>query len=150
MYLLPLFLSITVLLFVIATTLFWRRISELKSKVAILASQQSVNELLINEMKEFIDHQKITIEQNLIDNENKNNQYQQNIQQLEKSLILLQQNFSLLEDKFQHNVDQQPEDKLYSRAYKLAALGADLHEIMTECDLPRVEAEMLLAVYTKK
>lgn len=96
MYLLPLFLSITVLLFVIATTLFWRRISELKSKVAILASQQSVNELLINEMKEFIDHQKITIEQNLIDNENKNNQYQQNIQQLEKKSYLVTTKFLII------------------------------------------------------
>jgi len=42
---------------------------------------------------------------------------------------------------------QQPQDKLYTRAYKLAALGADTEEIMTECELPRAEVEMLLSVY---
>lgn len=46
--------------------------------------------------------------------------------------------------------EQQPQDKLYSRASKLAALGADVEEIMRECELPRAEVEMLLSVYNKK
>lgn len=45
---------------------------------------------------------------------------------------------------------QEPQDKLYSRAYKLAALGAGIEEIMTECELPKAEVEMLLSVYKPK
>jgi len=45
---------------------------------------------------------------------------------------------------------QQPEDKLYSRAFKLAELGADVDEISKTCEIPLAEAEMLLAVHQNK
>ena len=32
----------------------------------------------------------------------------------------------------------------------MVALGADVEEIMTECELPRAEAEMLVAMHQKK
>ena len=47
-------------------------------------------------------------------------------------------------------LNQQPEDKLYTRAQKLVELGADIAEIMRECDIPRAEAEMLLSVHRQK
>jgi len=47
-------------------------------------------------------------------------------------------------------INQQPEDKLYSRALKLAELGADVEEISENCEIPIAEAEMLLAVHKKK
>jgi len=50
-------------------------------------------------------------------------------------------------DKLLH---QQPEDKLYTRAQKLVELGADVAEIMQECDIPKAEAEMLLAVHRQR
>ncbi len=46
-------------------------------------------------------------------------------------------------------INQQPEDKLYSRALKLAELGADVEEISENCEIPIAEAEMLLAVHHK-
>jgi hypothetical protein len=42
---------------------------------------------------------------------------------------------------------QQPEDKLYSRALKLVKLGAGLEEIMQECELPKAEVELLLSMH---
>jgi type II secretory pathway pseudopilin PulG len=47
-------------------------------------------------------------------------------------------------------INQQPEDKLYSRALKLAELGAGVEEISESCEIPIAEAEMLLAVHKKK
>ena len=44
---------------------------------------------------------------------------------------------------------QDPDGKLYSRASKMVELGADLNELMEECDLPKAEAELLLRLQQK-
>ncbi|EAS44572.1 DUF2802 domain-containing protein [Photobacterium profundum] len=44
---------------------------------------------------------------------------------------------------------QDPEGKLYSRASKMVELGADVNELMQECDLPKAEAELLLRLQQK-
>jgi hypothetical protein len=59
-----------------------------------------------------------------------------------------------------YNVEQQKkllqwqnshgQDKFYNRAFKLAAKGASLEEIMNECELPRAEVEMLLSVHQSR
>lgn len=42
-----------------------------------------------------------------------------------------------------------PEAKIYSRAVKMVELGADIEEIMRECELPRAEAELLISLHNK-
>ncbi|WP_417359987.1 DUF2802 domain-containing protein [Gallaecimonas pentaromativorans] len=42
-----------------------------------------------------------------------------------------------------------PQSKLYSRAAKMVALGADIDELMRECELPRAEAELLFNLHKK-
>lgn len=37
-----------------------------------------------------------------------------------------------------------PDSKLYSRANRLVELGADITEIMEECEIPKAEAELLI------
>lgn len=46
--------------------------------------------------------------------------------------------------------NQSPQDKLYSRAFKLAALGADVNEISQTCEIPLAEAEILLSIHQNK
>lgn len=41
---------------------------------------------------------------------------------------------------------QDPERRLYSRAAKMVDLGADLDEVMSECELPKAEAELLISL----
>ncbi len=43
----------------------------------------------------------------------------------------------------------EPEAKLYSRAVKMIELGADLDEVMRECELPQGEAELLFSMHQK-
>lgn len=70
--------------------------------------------------------------------------------QLEHRIKVAQEQFSGQFETIDQLLHQQPEDKLYSRAQKLVELGADIAEIIRECDIPRAEAEMLLAVHRKK
>ncbi|MFP2770576.1 DUF2802 domain-containing protein [Oceanisphaera sp. KMM 10153] len=40
-----------------------------------------------------------------------------------------------------------PQGKLYSRATRMVQLGADIDEIMAECEMPRAEAELLISLH---
>ena len=55
-----------------------------------------------------------------------------------------------LSDKQQAMELTEPESKIYSRAMKMVQLGADLEEIMRECELPRAEAELLFNLHQQK
>jgi len=116
--------------------------SSINSKLAILESQQQVSELLIHEMTSTIKSQ-----DELITNNDQNIENEQVIKQLEYRIKSLQNDFISLSQQVKQFLDHQPEDKLYTRAFKLAAKGADVEEIISECELPRAEAEMLLSVY---
>ncbi|MCG6199818.1 DUF2802 domain-containing protein [Psychromonas antarctica] len=46
-------------------------------------------------------------------------------------------------------VAQAPENRLYTRAAKMVALGASIEELMAECELPKAEAELLINLHKK-
>ncbi len=52
----------------------------------------------------------------------------------------------LVNDRQQELTLQDPERRLYSRAAKMVELGADLDEVMNECELPQAEAELLISL----
>ncbi len=51
-----------------------------------------------------------------------------------------------INDRQQELTLQDPERRLYSRAAKMVELGADLDEVMNECELPKAEAELLISL----
>ncbi|QTH63788.1 DUF2802 domain-containing protein [Psychrosphaera ytuae] len=67
------------------------------------------------------------------------NQLQNNQQQQLELITELNNKVLLLEQ------DNEP-NRLYSRAKKMVELGADIDEIVMECELSRAEAELLLAM----
>jgi len=48
----------------------------------------------------------------------------------------------------QHS-DSDPQTKLYGHAMKMIELGASIEEIISECDLPRAEAELLVSLHSR-
>ncbi|GAB5991215.1 DUF2802 domain-containing protein [Aeromonas enteropelogenes] len=51
-----------------------------------------------------------------------------------------------INDRQQELTLQDPERRLYSRAAKMVELGADIDEVMSECELPKAEAELLISL----
>ena len=45
---------------------------------------------------------------------------------------------------------QDPDAKLYSRALKMVGLGAELDEIIRECELPQAEVELLIRLHRQE
>lgn len=85
-------------------------------------------------------------------------------EELRAGVIGVGQSVLDLQEQFQHLTEQlvqlqqqqqaialsDPESKIYSRAMKMVELGADLEEIIRECELPRAEAELLYNLHQQK
>lgn len=76
------------------------------------------------------------------------------IKEVRSAGIAMGRRLSLLEQKLEQLSDRQismeeaaPERKIYSRAMKMVELGANLDEIISECELPRAEAELLINLH---
>lgn len=85
-----------------------------------------------------------------------NSQFKQQFVELHSGSIGMGKKIQHLESlikKTQENqqnlVAQAPENRLYTRAVKMVELGATIDELMSECELPRAEAELLLNLHKK-
>ena len=78
----------------------------------------------------------------------------QRVLQLDSTLQQLSHEYSeqlaTLQQQQQAMALTDPESKMYSRAMKMVQLGADLDEIIRECELPRAEAELLYSLHQAK
>ena len=82
--------------------------------------------------------------------------YRKQIDELQAANIGLGNKMSDLYHKQDRLSEQQqelalkdPQGKLYSRATRMVQLGAGIEEVMAECEMPRAEAELLIALHGK-
>ncbi|MEO3678915.1 DUF2802 domain-containing protein [Rheinheimera fenheensis] len=136
----------TTLLLVVAAGIFWwvrvqqrqsqQQQSQLEQRLEYSAQQLAQSQLELQELRSGL----IGVGQRVL--------------QLEAALGQVSDNLSLsvkqLEEKQQAMELTDPESKIYSRAMKMVQLGADLDEIMRECELPRAEAELLFNLHQAK
>ncbi|WP_274053611.1 DUF2802 domain-containing protein [Thalassomonas haliotis] len=125
-------------------------LKSLKAKLMLLEAQVQAYPLLMEELQAGITEQQAMIASMDEKYSHRGLEHEQVSKQLTHRVKVVQDELAKVKEMFEQHQEQQPEDKLYSRAYKLAELGADVEEIINECDLPRAEAEMLLSVYKKK
>ncbi|MEW6989395.1 DUF2802 domain-containing protein [Colwelliaceae bacterium 6441] len=123
---------------------------KINDRCGLLETQIESYEFIINELKLSVQHQ----QENISDKEKELSkwqlEHQQISQQLEHRIKVLQEKLAATNELVSQMQQQQPEDKLYSRAQKMVKLGADVEELVRECDLPYAEAEILIAMHHKK
>ncbi|UXI00561.1 DUF2802 domain-containing protein [Photobacterium sp. TY1-4] len=68
---------------------------------------------------------------------------------MSQKLADMAEHLEVLDDRQGEMAMLDPDGKLYSRASKMVELGADVNELMEECDLPKAEAELLLRLQQK-
>ncbi|GAA5213973.1 DUF2802 domain-containing protein [Corallincola platygyrae] len=85
------------------------------------------------------------------------NEMRQELQEIRAGALGVVKRVKLLEQELVETAEKQeamalnePENRLYNRAMKMVSLGADLEEVMTECELPRAEAELLFTLHKNK
>jgi TolA-binding protein len=115
--------------------------TELLCSELLLANDELKNELICT--KESTNAQ-------LLETTQVSKQLEHRIKSLQQQLANQELKLTNQEQQIEHWQESQGQDKLYSRAFKLAEKGADIDEIIIECELPRAEAEMLLSVYRQR
>ncbi|MGB0894783.1 MAG: DUF2802 domain-containing protein [Parashewanella sp.] len=64
-----------------------------------------------------------------------------------RRVIELEKKLKQYEARLDEAAQEEPESRMYTRAMKMVSLGADVEEIVQECELPRAEAELLLRLH---
>lgn len=125
-------------------------ITRYKTKLAVFISQHQAQEILVNSLQS--DNEKINVAVNRLSSLHDKSITENAIvsKQLEHRIKTLQTQLNTQQELIAQLQTDQGDDKFYSRAIKLAKRGADIEEIVAECELPHAEVEMLISVYQKK
>ena len=147
----PLFISVSsFVLFIVLIGYIYRQKNYFHRTNKVLKTQLETQELFINELQSTQN----SVNKQLLEFNNKLESLQleneQVSKQLEHRIKILQQESGLQKQLIDQFQNQQPQDKLYSRAFKLVELGAEIDEVVRECDIPLAEAEMLISVHRNK
>ncbi|PCI56599.1 MAG: hypothetical protein COB45_04395 [Gammaproteobacteria bacterium] len=121
-----------------------------KAHVAMLTSQYQTQELILNNIQRVNDQLHIDIEKLRKQGEQITTENRQVSKQLEHRIQTLHTQINNQHEILSQLQTDQGDDKFYTRAIKLAKKGADIDEIVTECELPYAEVEMLISVYQNK
>ena len=121
-----------------------------RAKLAVYESQSQAQELLANSLQLGNESLSLTVHELSIQQEKALTENTLVSKQLEHRIKALQSQLNSQQDLISQLQTDQGEDKFYSRAIKLAKIGASIEEIVIECELPYAEVEMLISVYQNK
>jgi len=121
-----------------------------KAQISMLVSQYQAQELIINNLQRVNEQLQLDVEKLLKQDEQITIENRQVSKQLEHRIKTVQMQINNQQEVISQLQTDQGDDKFYTRAIKLAKKGADIEEIVTECELPYAEVEMLISVYQKK
>jgi len=141
-----LILAIVITLLFVVIIVLLNAVRSLSKKVRLTETNIASGELFVNQLQALF----LTLDKSIKD---LNSQYiveSTELNQVTKQLEHRIKNVQEEVTKLQQTQAQQPEDKLYSRAFKMVELGADAEELVKECDIPRAEAEMLISIHQKQ
>ena len=121
-----------------------------KAQVTMLASQYQAQELILNNLQRVNDQLQLDVDKYRRQGEQITTENLQVSKQLEHRIKALHTHINNQHEIISQLQTDQGDDKFYTRAIKLAKKGANIDEIVTECELPYAEVEMLISVYQKK
>jgi preprotein translocase subunit SecF len=143
-------LCISCVLFLVLIAFIYRQKSNVDRLNKTMKTQIEVQELFLNELQSTQDIFKKQLDDLNNSFKSQHLENEQVSKQLEHRIKIMQRNSKEQKNLFQQFQNQQPQDKLYSRAFKLVELGAEIDEVVRECDIPLAEAEMLISVHRNK
>jgi len=146
----PIIAIIALLISVLCLVIIFVLLTRHRTKFAVYESQSQTHELLVNNLQSANDNLNLAVHDLSIQQEKSLTENTLVSKQLEHRIKTLQSQVSSQQDLISQLQTDQGEDKFYSRAIKLAKIGAGIEEIVTECELPHAEVEMLISVYQKK
>lgn len=121
-----------------------------KAQITMLTSQYQAQELIYNNLQRVNEQLHLDIDKLQKQDEKISIENTQVSKQLEHRIKALQAQISNYDEIISQLQTDKGDDKFYTRAIKLAKKGADIDEIVTECELPYAEVQMLISIYQKQ
>jgi predicted ribonuclease YlaK len=146
----PIIALVALVLSILCLVIIFVLITRYKAKLAVYESQSQTHELLVNSVQLANDNLNLALRELSIQQEESLTENTLVSKQLEHRIKALQAQFNSQQDLISQLQTDQGDDKFYSRAIKLAKIGASIEEIVAECELPHAEVEMLISVYQNK
>lgn len=148
--------SAIIALLMIFCILFWFNSRRVERGRQELEQQHQTLKLELEQFKQESMSASVHSQQSLV---NLKKQQQEVLQHLEQAIGSIStianqtsefaQELELTKDQVNLLRSESSEQRLYGRAKKMIEMGAELDELITECDVPRAEAELLLSLYKK-
>ena len=126
------------------------KVAKLHKTINRQANQIEALDILLNDVNATVMHSVDEINNKSQNHEQRVDEIDQVSRQLEHRIKAHKGEIEKLAQQIESIQAQEPEDRFYSRALKLAKLGSSVDEIMSECEIPRAEAEMLVAVHKQQ
>lgn len=145
----PIIAVVALIISILCLVIIFILLTRHKATMAVYASQLQAQELLVSNLQLANDDLNLAVKELSIEYNNTHTDNTLVSKQLEHRIKELQSQFIIQQDLISQLQTDQGDDKFYSRAIKLAKRGADIEEIVTECELPHAEVEMLISVYQK-
>lgn len=146
----PIIAVLALFLVVLSSTVFFLFLTKLKRKLSMLDMQMQSTVLFVNELQSINSKLQLEFDSMATNSEQFARENSQVSKQLEHRIKNLKQQASEQQQLLTQWQENQGQDKFYNRAFKLAEKGAGIEEIISECELPRAEVEMLLSVYQQR
>ncbi|OUS74634.1 hypothetical protein B5G52_01140 [Pseudoalteromonas sp. A601] len=113
--------------------------------------------VILYSLNKKISHGEAKIQKQLTDTLQQNSILRSEVAEMRAGMLSIGKRLVAVEQRNQELAQQQdaqkyddPDAKIYSRAVKMVELGADIEEIIRECELPRAEAELLMSLHNQK
>lgn len=143
-------------LLMIFCILFWLNSRRVERGRQLLEQQNQELKLDLEQFKQETMSASVHQQQSLV---NLKKQQQEVLQHLEQAIgsistIVTQtsefaSDLELTKDQVNLLRAESSEQRLYGRAKKMIEMGAEVDELISECEIPRAEAELLLSLYKK-
>jgi hypothetical protein len=146
----PIIAVLALFLVLLSTTVFFVYLNKFKEKMAVQDMKIQSTSLMVDELQlsneklqQAFEAERGVSDKVAIENSQVTKHLELRIKKLQHQVVEQQQLLAQWQDS-------QGQDKFYNRAFKLAGKGAGIDEIVSECELPRAEVEMLLSVYQQR
>ncbi|WP_159818399.1 DUF2802 domain-containing protein [Colwellia sp. 20A7] len=146
----PIIAVVALIISILCLVIIFILITRHGTKFAVYESQAQTHELLVNSLQSANDNLNATVRDLSLQQEKSLTENTLVSKQLEHRIKSIQSELNSQQDLISQLQTDKGDDKFYSRAIKLAKIGADIDEIVAECELPYAEVEMLISVYQNK
>lgn len=148
--------SAIIVLLMIFCILFWFEYKRAERRRQQLAQEYKTLALNLEQFRQEIMAVSVHDQQSLVNVKKQQQEMLQHLEQTIASISAVVKQTSELTQELESTKDQvnilnarSTEQRLYGRAKKMIEMGAELDELINECEVPRAEAELLLSLYKK-